>query len=183
MIWCADMKQQTIREIALLLTSATLLVLLLLETPVMATPQSQATAFVEDAGEDVRKGLTESTVAASSSEPERSSIDFGLEDRLISGYEDASPSVVHITNRNYMRFMGQLVPQGGSGTGFVYDREGHIVTNYHVIEDADEMVITFQDFTVYLQTRTRVGETVDMTVITDGTEREIAVTLGQQPRT
>ena len=41
---------------------------------------------------------------------------------------------------------------------------------------------TFQDFTVYLQTKTTVGETVDVTVITDGEEQQIAVTLDQQPR-
>ncbi len=35
--------------------------------------------------------------------------------------------------------------QYGSGTGFVYDTEGHIVTNNHVIEDATEITVTYYD--------------------------------------
>ena len=68
-----------------------------------------------------------------------------LEDRIIALYENASPSVVHVTNRNYVRFMDQPMPQNGTGTGFVYDDAGHIITNYHVIEDADEVIVTFSD--------------------------------------
>jgi S1-C subfamily serine protease len=33
----------------------------------------------------------------------------------------------------------------GLGSGFVYDHEGHIVTNYHVIEDAENIEVTFLD--------------------------------------
>ncbi|MBN1286033.1 MAG: trypsin-like peptidase domain-containing protein [Anaerolineae bacterium] len=35
----------------------------------------------------------------------------------------------------------------GQGSGFVYDMEGHIVTNYHVIESAERIVVTFRDGT------------------------------------
>lgn len=45
-----------------------------------------------------------------------------------------------------------------------------------------EPIETLQDFTVYLQTMTMVGEIVEITVITGGEERQIEVTLGQQPR-
>ena len=69
----------------------------------------------------------------------------GFEERTIALYESASPSVVHITNLNYVSFMGQMRPQGGTGTGFVYDDVGHIITNYHVIEDAEEVLVTFLD--------------------------------------
>jgi S1-C subfamily serine protease len=36
----------------------------------------------------------------------------------------------------------QPVPQEGSGSGFVYDTGGHIVTNFHVIEGADQLIVT-----------------------------------------
>jgi S1-C subfamily serine protease len=51
--------------------------------------------------------------------------------------------VVNITNRSivYDIYM-QPVPQEGSGSGFVYDAEGHIVTNFHVIEGADQLLVT-----------------------------------------
>jgi S1-C subfamily serine protease len=41
------------------------------------------------------------------------------------------------------------VPEEGTGSGFVYDTEGHIVTNYHVIEDAEELLVTLADGQVY----------------------------------
>ena len=36
------------------------------------------------------------------------------------------------------------VPQG-AGSGFVWDREGHIVSNFHVVRDADAITVTFPD--------------------------------------
>jgi S1-C subfamily serine protease len=33
----------------------------------------------------------------------------------------------------------------GTGTGFVWDRDGHIVTNVHVISDAAKVTVTFKD--------------------------------------
>lgn len=37
--------------------------------------------------------------------------------------------------------------QEGLGSGFVWDKEGHIVTNWHVVNDADKIVVTFSDDT------------------------------------
>ncbi len=38
-------------------------------------------------------------------------------------------------------------PRSGQGSGFVYDKEGHIVTNNHVVADADRVVVIFSDDT------------------------------------
>jgi S1-C subfamily serine protease len=63
-------------------------------------------------------------------------------------FERASPSVVFITtvqhvrdffSRNVMR-----VPQG-TGSGFIWDEHGHVVTNFHVIRGAQEALITLAD--------------------------------------
>jgi len=40
---------------------------------------------------------------------------------------------------------GELPPMQGEGSGWVYDTEGHIVTNNHVVEDAEEIIVTFHD--------------------------------------
>jgi S1-C subfamily serine protease len=57
--------------------------------------------------------------------------------------QNSAPSVVNVTNRSIIYGMNmQPMPQEGSGTGFVYDDEGHIITNFHVIEGADQLVVT-----------------------------------------
>src|SRR5690606_15883381 len=61
-------------------------------------------------------------------------------------YSTASPSVVNITSRSYTyNFFFDVVPQEGSGSGFVWDEQGHIVTNYHVVSDAQELEVKFAD--------------------------------------
>jgi S1-C subfamily serine protease len=63
-------------------------------------------------------------------------------------YETAGPGVVNITSRSISYdFFLRAMPQEGSGSGFVYDRQGHIVTNFHVIEGAGELFVTFFDET------------------------------------
>jgi 2-alkenal reductase len=54
---------------------------------------------------------------------------------LISLYERVNPGVVSIQTLS--------VTGGGLGSGFVFDNEGHIITNYHVVEDATELEVDF----------------------------------------
>ena len=60
----------------------------------------------------------------------------------------ASPSVVYVTNETVVRDRWTLrlhtVPKG-AGSGFIWDEKGHVVTNYHVIEEARKITITLQD--------------------------------------
>jgi S1-C subfamily serine protease len=58
--------------------------------------------------------------------------DIALEDRLIQLYAQANPSVVYI-----------IAQPIGSGSGFVYDDQGHIVTNNHVVEGAVALEVVF----------------------------------------
>ena len=71
------------------------------------------------------------------------------EQLVVSVYERVSPAVVHITSRAYVYgFFSEIVPQEGSGSGFVYDQDGHIITNYHVVEGAEELDVTLADGTM-----------------------------------
>ncbi|KAI8533703.1 hypothetical protein RHMOL_Rhmol10G0029700 [Rhododendron molle] len=67
-------------------------------------------------------------------------------------FQDNTPSVVYITNLAARQDVFTLdvleVPQG-SGSGFVWDKEGHIVTNYHVIRGASDVKVTLADQTTY----------------------------------
>jgi S1-C subfamily serine protease len=71
-----------------------------------------------------------------------------LERQVMHVYETAGPGVVNITSRSISYdFFLRAMPQEGSGSGFVYDRQGHIVTNFHVVEGAGELYVTFSDET------------------------------------
>jgi S1-C subfamily serine protease len=61
-------------------------------------------------------------------------------------YANTNRSVVNITTAaSSIGLFGDESTTGGSGSGFVIDREGHILTNYHVIEGADTVQVTFAD--------------------------------------
>jgi S1-C subfamily serine protease len=68
------------------------------------------------------------------------------EQNNIAVYKKALPSVVNITSiaMTYDFFYG-AVPQQGMGSGFVIDGEGHILTNYHVVENARQLEVTTSD--------------------------------------
>jgi S1-C subfamily serine protease len=57
------------------------------------------------------------------------------------------------------------VPEEGTGSGFAYDTEGRIVTNYHVIEGADELLVTLANGHVYDATIVGSDPTNDLAVI------------------
>ena len=64
----------------------------------------------------------------------------------VSVYKKAIPSVVNIRSRalTYNFFYG-VVPEEGQGSGFIIDKEGHILTNYHVIANARLLEVTLHN--------------------------------------
>jgi S1-C subfamily serine protease len=72
------------------------------------------------------------------------------EQNNIAVFKAASPSVVNITalsmERDFFSLNVQQVPRG-TGTGFVWDERGHIVTNFHVIQGASAARVTLADQT------------------------------------
>jgi S1-C subfamily serine protease len=84
----------------------------------------------------------------------------------INVYERVSPSVVFITSRVLsMDFFGRTYPSEGTGSGFVIDKEGHIVTNNHVIEGAQTLEVTLLDNTVVEATVVGTDPLNDLAVI------------------
>ncbi len=68
------------------------------------------------------------------------------EQENISVYKKSLPSVVNITSTAVtFDFFYGAVPQQGQGSGFVIDAEGHILTNYHVIEGARQVEVNTSD--------------------------------------
>jgi S1-C subfamily serine protease len=71
-----------------------------------------------------------------------------IEKTTVEIFRTASPSVVHITTlvnaSQPFSVDVQQVPEG-TGSGFVWDKSGHVVTNFHVIRGADAAVIVLAD--------------------------------------
>ena len=67
------------------------------------------------------------------------------EQNNINIYRKNIGSVVNITSRvQVFDFFYGATSQEGQGSGFVIDKEGHILTNYHVVENAHEVWVTFE---------------------------------------
>ncbi|UCF36817.1 MAG: trypsin-like peptidase domain-containing protein [Acidobacteriota bacterium] len=61
-------------------------------------------------------------------------------------YKELSHAVVNITSTRLMlNWWMNVVPERGTGSGFLIDSEGHIVTNNHVIDDSDQLEVTLFD--------------------------------------
>ena len=68
-------------------------------------------------------------------------------------YRKNIPSVVNITSKAVtFDFFYGLVPQEGQGSGFVIDKDGHVLTNYHVIADARQVEVTMHNRKKYRAT-------------------------------
>ncbi len=63
---------------------------------------------------------------------------------VISVYRTVSPAVVNIVATSLsVNYWMQVVPQVGQGSGFVIDANGHILTNNHVVSNAEDLEVTF----------------------------------------
>ena len=95
--------------------------------------QPAGSAFTENAP----AGITDPTTASD----EQNNIEI---------YRTLSPGVVNIHSTSYARdFFGFVEPQEGSGSGSILDQEGNILTNYHVIEKAQKLSVSFGGQKVY----------------------------------
>jgi S1-C subfamily serine protease len=88
------------------------------------------------------------------------------EQNNISVYKKNIPSVVNITSRAMaFDFFYGLVPQEGQGSGFVIDKDGHILTNYHVIENARQVEVTMHNRKKYKASVVGTDPSHDLAVI------------------
>jgi len=74
------------------------------------------------------------------------------EEATIQLFENSAPSVLFITTKGVQsdRWSRQRYEvETGSGSGFIWDDQGHIVTNFHVIKDGQKWEITLSDQTIW----------------------------------
>ena len=80
------------------------------------------------------------------------STEYTAEERVnIWVYEQVNRSVVNITTKGYQgeRFLLIEVPSEGEGSGVVIDRQGHVLTNFHVVDGARQIQVTLFDGNTY----------------------------------
>jgi len=81
-------------------------------------------------------------------------------------YKRASPSVVNITSTQMaFDFFFGPVPQEGAGSGFIIDKEGHILTNYHVVANAQRLEVTLANKKKYRAQAIGLDRSHDLAVI------------------
>ncbi len=83
-------------------------------------------------------------------------------------FENAAPSVAFITTSNFRQNYWTRditeIPRG-TGSGFVWDKQGHIITNYHVIDGADKAQVTLGDGTSWPAQLVGVAPEKDLAVL------------------
>jgi S1-C subfamily serine protease len=88
------------------------------------------------------------------------------EQNNISVYRKNIDSVVNVTSRAVtFDFFYGLVPQEGQGSGFIIDKEGHVLTNYHVIAEARQVEVTLHNRKKYRATVVGTDRSHDLAVI------------------
>ncbi len=117
--------------------------------PTSIAPVVDEEAIIRSAVATVEAGLPE-LQDASETAPEvptvtntqLAPVDLNLQDALVNVYNRVNPAVVHIFV--FDEIEDTSLPLG-TGSGFVYDEEGYIVTNNHVVADGERYEVTFSD--------------------------------------
>jgi S1-C subfamily serine protease len=101
------------------------------------------------------------------------------EQNNISVYRKNIPAVVNITSRALtFDFFYGVMPQEGQGSGFVIDKEGHILTNYHVVADAQEVDVTMHNRKKYRAKVVGKDPTHDLAVLQISAPNLVSAVLG-----
>ncbi|PIQ26375.1 hypothetical protein COW36_14670 [bacterium (Candidatus Blackallbacteria) CG17_big_fil_post_rev_8_21_14_2_50_48_46] len=84
------------------------------------------------------------TMAGLNTPPAFAASGMSQEQQIINLYKRVSSSVVNVTTRSFQyNYFMELVPSEGAGSGFVIDKSGHVVTNFHVVNGAQRFFVAF----------------------------------------
>ena len=134
-----------------------------------STPASQPARWAKA---DLQPGMRRTNAALAPIDAQEWSL-YTPEERVnISVYEKANRSVVNITTRTVRPdyFMQAEIAADGTGSGSVYDRLGHILTNLHVVEGARQIRVTLHN-----------GESYEAGIVGQDPVNDIAVLKIQAP--
>ena len=102
------------------------------------------------------------------------------EQQNIAVYRKALPSVVNITSTAVaFDFINRPVPQQGQGSGFILDKQGHILTNNHVIDNAQRVEVTLSDKHKYKATVVGIDKQHDLALLLINAPNLVPATLAE----
>ncbi len=162
------------------------------DAPDFQTPQNNGTN--NDAN-----GLTQTDADKASSDPSKRNPDPDVDKKiplssvtysgsagdkaystLAEAYDRVNESVVEITTETVVNggWLGNYVT-GGAGSGVIISKDGYIVTNNHVIDDADQITVRMTDGTTYAAVLIGTDAATDVAVLWIETDQALpAATLG-----
>ncbi len=99
---------------------------------------------------------------------------------IVRAAQTVGPAVVGITNKGYVRdfFNRQLLVEQGAGSGVIISADGYIVTNNHVVENAQELTVSLADGRTFTGRRVGADPVTDLAVVKIDAAGLPAVTLG-----
>lgn len=135
-------------------------------------PERVERSDADPVGASATSASTEAISSPSADEPEPRSrpprIITADEKSTTDLFQRTSPSVVHITTeavrRNFFSLDLMKIPQG-SGSGFIWDDKGHVVTNFHVIQNADIAHVALADQSTWSAELVGVAPDKDLAVL------------------
>jgi S1-C subfamily serine protease len=102
------------------------------------------------------------------------------EQQNIAVYKKAVQSVVNITSTAVaFDFFNRPVPQQGQGSGFILDKQGHILTNNHVIDNAQRVEVTLADKHKYKATVVGIDKQHDLALLLINAPNLVPATLAE----
>ena len=114
--------------------------------------------------------ITEASSTGSGDAEEQNNIDV---------YRKNIESVVNITSRAVaFDFFYGAVPQEGQGSGFIIDKDGHVLTNYHVIADARQIEVTLHNRKKYRATVVGIDKQHDLAIVQIKAPELVPMVLG-----
>lgn len=135
--------------------------------------EKNALALPDSTNESLKEQNIQAATKALNEPAAKERVFTAEEKRNIELFENAARSVTYITTSNvrqdyYTRNLMEI-PRG-SGSGFIWDERGHVVTNWHVIEGADRATVTLAD-----------GTTWEATLIGKAPDKDLAVLKIETP--
>jgi S1-C subfamily serine protease len=145
------------------------LVYVVMESSLPVSPPSVGEEETQTVADVPNAPLAQTAVAATpvSPPPEAARIDLSTDEQNnIAVYRRSNRGVVHVTSTTVSYdFFLRPIPESGQGSGVVIDNQGHIATNYHVIENARRIEVTLSNQDRYPATIVGIDPSNDLAVI------------------